>query len=158
LPLGRTAHPAELRPDADEGPARSVPSAVASAWGARLRRSAKDVVPCDVEKIESLAGDPVMFTDDSDRIIDAQHVDDTRRRAGRTVIEAPKPTADRRADQERRGPHPGYHRIDSELGGAVDLGRRIHPLEWLADQLELRRRLERDRRRVGCRRASLRSP
>ena len=100
-------------------------------------------VPSDVEGVEALLGGPHVIADHRDEIVENDDLPDSRHGQGSCVVHMRDLAAEYRAARERGDLHALGPRVDAIDGFAVDLVRRVEPFQRLADQLEIRRGLER---------------
>ena len=100
-------------------------------------------VPFRLEQRERFLGAPEAVGDDRDRVVELDHLLHAAPAFDRRLVDALELAAEHRAGGDRRIDHAGNLRVDGELGGAVDLERRVEAGERLADELELIRRPDR---------------
>ena len=101
------------------------------------------------QRLAGFARAPVAVGDDRDAIADLHDGDHAGHGARLGRVERAHFAADHRTLLERGVDHAGQFHIDAEFGRAVDLGRGVETLRWLADEREIFRILE---RHVGRRR------
>ncbi len=113
----------------------------------------RPLVPPDIERAQTLFGRPHVITHDGDRLLEHDHLPDTGQLSGARVIDVAHGAAEHRADGKRCELEAGRHGIDSIDRPAVDLVRRVEPLERMPDQFEIIDVLERRilRRREAAR-------
>ena len=100
-------------------------------------------VPVDHQRIEALLGRPHVIADHGDQIVEHDDLLHARDFLGGAVVDLADLAAEHRAGRERCELHAGQHRVDAVDGLAVDLVRRVEPLQRLADQHEILRVLQR---------------
>ncbi len=100
-------------------------------------------VPRDVEGVEALLGGPHVIADDRDEIVENDDLPDPGHGLRPLVVHMRDLAAEHRAARERGDLHALGSRVDAVDGLAIDLVGRVEPLQRLADQLEIRRGLER---------------
>ena len=100
-------------------------------------------VPGDVERLEAPLRRPHMVPDDSDEIVKHDDLPHARHSPNTRVVDICNLAAEHRTTCERRNPHVRRPGVDAVNRLAVDLVRRVEPLQRTADQPEGVRRLER---------------
>ncbi len=94
-------------------------------------------VPFRLEQCERFLGAPEAVGNHRDRVVELDHLLHAAPALDRRLVHALELAARHRAGIDRGIDHARNLRIDGELGGAVDLQRRIETRQRLADQLEL---------------------
>ena len=128
--------------------------AAASSTSADRDAGVRPVVPGDVERVEALLGRPHMIADHRDEIVEHDDLADAGHRLG-LRCRRHAPTLPPNTGQAARVANftPGGMRVDAVDRLAVDLVRRVEPLQRLADQRKsadgLQRRIRRRRQRRG---------
>ena len=97
----------------------------------------------DVECVQPLLGRPHVIADDRHEILEHDDLTHAGQTLGFGVIDMPHSAAEHRAGGEGRELQAGRHGIDSVHDLAVDLVRRVEPLQRVADQFEIVDVLER---------------
>ena len=100
-------------------------------------------VPRDVERVEALLGGPHMIADDCDEIVENDDLPHSRYVLSRRVVDMRDLAAEDRTARKRGDLHAWRSCVDAVDRLAVDFVRRVEPLQRLADELEIRRRLQR---------------
>jgi hypothetical protein len=100
-------------------------------------------VPFRLERRERFLGAPETIGNHGDRVVELDDLLHAAAALGRRLVHALEFAAEHRAGGDRRIDHARQPRIDGELGGAVDLERRVEARHRLADQLELIGRTDR---------------
>ena len=109
-----------------------------------LRRGVRPFVPVDLERLEALLGRPHVIADHGDEIVEHHDLPHARNLLRGAVVDLADLAAEHRSMRQRCELHARQHRVDAVDGLAVDLVRRVEPLQRLADIDEILRVLERD--------------
>ena len=100
-------------------------------------------VPDDFEGVEPLHRRPHVIADDGDEVVQNNDLSNAGKALGLAVVDAADLAAKHRTRRQGGEFDARRHRIDAKSRLAVDLVGRIQPLQRLADELEVCRRLQR---------------
>ena len=103
----------------------------------------RPLVPRDVERVEALLRGPHVIADDRDEVVENNDLPHPRHAARPCVVHVRDLAAEYRTARERGDLHARRPGVDAIDGFAVDLVGRVEPFQRLADELEIRRWLQR---------------
>ena len=109
----------------------------------RAELGVRTVVPFDHQRCQAFLRSPHMIGHDRDGVVEPHDLTHALDGLGLRIIDALHATAEDRRLRERRDLHARRPRVDAIDGRSVDLRRRVQALRRGADELEIRRSLER---------------